>query len=105
LREQCARAIREMVFPNLNGDLQESSSVTAALKVKVKQTYLELTAGQFRAGPTPALGTSQPSSSRVKRDVGPDPHWVGTPICRPIGGHYGSLLLDRFVLVEQMENR
>jgi integrase len=52
LREQCARAIREMVFPNPNGDLQESSSVTAALKVKVKQTLLELTAGQFRAGPT-----------------------------------------------------
>ena len=40
LREQRARAIGEMVFPNLNGALQESSSVTAALKVALSRAGL-----------------------------------------------------------------
>jgi integrase len=40
LQEQRARVIGEMVFPNLNGDLQESSSVTAALRVALSRAGL-----------------------------------------------------------------
>jgi integrase len=40
LHEQRAHVSGEMVFPNLNGELQESSSVTAALKVALSRAGL-----------------------------------------------------------------